>query len=75
MLATVAISRASGTFRKYYESKDNQLTNVAIPSDPTTSKRAIGTWDDAYTKATAALAKLSQTDKIGIVTGVRRVYL
>ncbi|CAO2651518.1 Nn.00g040880.m01.CDS01 [Neocucurbitaria sp. VM-36] len=42
----------------------------SIPSDTTTSKRAVGSWDDAYTKATAALAKLSQTDKIGIVTGV-----
>jgi len=28
------------------------------------------TWDEAYSKATAALAKLSQDEKIGIVTGV-----
>ncbi|KAF1847527.1 glycoside hydrolase family 3 protein [Cucurbitaria berberidis CBS 394.84] len=42
----------------------------AIPSDTSSSKRAVGSWDDAYTKATAALAKLSQNDKIGIVTGV-----
>ncbi|KAF2751276.1 glycoside hydrolase family 3 protein [Sporormia fimetaria CBS 119925] len=27
-------------------------------------------WDSAYSKATTALAKLSQSDKIGIVTGV-----
>jgi beta-glucosidase len=45
------------------------LTAVAIQSDQS-SKRAVGTWDDAYTKATAALAKLSQNDKIGIVSGV-----
>ncbi|KAF1942285.1 hypothetical protein EJ02DRAFT_444230 [Clathrospora elynae] len=42
----------------------------AIPPDQSFSKRAVGTWDDAYTKATAALAKLSQNDKLGIVTGV-----
>jgi beta-glucosidase len=42
---------------------------IAIPTEEKTSKRAIGTWDDAYTKATAALAKLSASDKIGIVTG------
>ncbi|KAJ4363580.1 glycoside hydrolase 3 [Neocucurbitaria cava] len=47
-----------------------QRKRKSLPSDSTTSKRAIGTWDDAYTKATAALAKLSQNDKIGIVTGV-----
>lgn len=29
-----------------------------------------GDWDAAYTKATAALAKLSQSEKIGLVTGV-----
>jgi beta-glucosidase len=29
----------------------------------------VSDWDTAYTKATTALAKLSQTDKIGIVTG------
>jgi beta-glucosidase len=29
-----------------------------------------GDWDSAYTKAQTALAKLSQTDKLGIVTGV-----
>lgn len=34
------------------------------------SKRAVGNWDDAYTKATASLAKLSQAEKIGMVTGV-----
>ena len=46
------------------------LTYAAVPTDQSSSKRAVGTWDDAYTKATAALAKLSQTEKIGIVTGV-----
>lgn len=34
------------------------------------SKRAVGSWDDAYAKAATALAKLSQSDKIGMVTGV-----
>ncbi|KAF2469918.1 glycoside hydrolase family 3 protein [Lindgomyces ingoldianus] len=29
-----------------------------------------GDWDLAYTKATAALAKLSQSDKIGLVSGI-----
>jgi hypothetical protein len=29
----------------------------------------VGNWDDAHAKATAALAKLSQSEKIGIVTG------
>ncbi|KAF5848191.1 hypothetical protein GGP41_005597 [Bipolaris sorokiniana] len=43
--------------------------STAIPFDQPASKRAVGSWDDAYTKATAALAKLSQDDKIGIVTG------
>ncbi|KAL1796643.1 hypothetical protein ACET3X_005183 [Alternaria dauci] len=43
---------------------------TSIPSDQSASKRAVGNWDDAYTKATAALAKLSQSEKIGIVTGV-----
>ncbi|KAG9189341.1 beta-glucosidase [Alternaria panax] len=42
----------------------------AVPSDQPVSKNAVGNWDDAYTKATAALAKLSQNEKIGIVTGV-----
>ncbi|KAF2875343.1 hypothetical protein BDV95DRAFT_626797 [Massariosphaeria phaeospora] len=47
------------------------LSNAsAIPSDHTGAKRAVSSWDDAYTKATAALAKLSQNDKVGIVTGV-----
>lgn len=48
----------------------NTKVTAALPSDQTTSKRAVGSWDDAYTKATAALAKLSQSDKVGIVTGV-----
>lgn len=34
------------------------------------STKATTSWDDAYTKATVALAKLSQSEKIGIVTGV-----
>jgi len=46
------------------------LTKIAIPSEENLSKRATISWDEAYTKATAALAKLSQNDKIGIVTGV-----
>ncbi|PSN73952.1 beta-glucosidase 1 precursor [Corynespora cassiicola Philippines] len=40
----------------------------ALPHDHT-SKRAVGTWDDAYTKATASLAKLNLGEKVGIVTG------
>jgi hypothetical protein len=48
---------------------DSLLIQAAIPPDQP-SKRAVGNWDDAYTKATAALAKLSQSEKIGIVTGV-----
>ncbi|KAH7408490.1 beta-glucosidase 1 precursor [Phaeosphaeria sp. MPI-PUGE-AT-0046c] len=43
---------------------------AALPTEEKTSKRAVGSWDDAYTKATAALAKLSASEKIGIVTGV-----
>jgi hypothetical protein len=46
------------------------LIHAAIPSDEKVSKRAVGTWDAAYTKASAALAKLSQSEKIGIVTGL-----
>ncbi|KAL5114884.1 hypothetical protein ACEQ8H_007202 [Pleosporales sp. CAS-2024a] len=42
----------------------------AIPSKEQSSKRAVGSWDTAYTKAAAALAKLSQDEKIGIVSGV-----
>jgi beta-glucosidase len=44
--------------------------HLAIPSEDKTSKRAVSTWDEAYTKATAALAKLSANEKIGVVTGV-----
>lgn len=43
---------------------------TAIPSEEKISKRAMITWDEAYTKATAALARLSQDEKIGIVTGI-----
>lgn len=47
---------------------------TAVPAIPSTeekiSKRALLSWDEAYAKATTALAKLSQDDKIGIVTGV-----
>lgn len=42
----------------------------ALPSDRFKAKKAVGTWDDAYAKATSALAKLSQSEKIGIVTGI-----
>ncbi|KAH8704646.1 hypothetical protein GQ44DRAFT_743537 [Phaeosphaeriaceae sp. PMI808] len=43
----------------------------AIPSpEEKMSRRAVGSWDEAYTKANAALAKLSQSEKIGLVTGV-----
>ncbi|KAH5072881.1 hypothetical protein HBH95_160770 [Parastagonospora nodorum] len=42
----------------------------AIPAKEQSTKRTVGSWDDAHTKATAALAKLSQDEKIGIVTGV-----
>ena len=68
VLATAALSRASGTDSKLKDINES-LTGVTVPSDQP-SKRAVGTWDDAYTKATAALAKLSQNDKIGIVSGV-----
>ncbi|KAJ4356420.1 glycoside hydrolase 3 [Didymosphaeria variabile] len=40
----------------------------ALPSDQP-SKRATISWDDAYAKATTALAKLSLSDKVGIVSG------
>jgi hypothetical protein len=69
ILATAVLSKASSTSRSEHH-PDETLINTAIPSDKPSSKRAVGTWDDAYTKATAALAKLSQNDKIGIVTGV-----
>jgi beta-glucosidase len=47
------------------------LTNTtAIPAKEQPAKRTVGSWDDAHTKAIAALAKLSQDEKIGIVTGV-----
>jgi beta-glucosidase len=46
------------------------LTREVVPAEEKMSRRAIITWDEAYSKATAALAKLSQSDKIGIVTGV-----
>jgi len=48
----------------------SQLTLLAIPFDLASAKRAVGSWDDAHAKATAALAKLSQDEKIGLVTGV-----
>lgn len=35
-----------------------------------TSERFAGDWDAAYSKATAALAKLSQSEKVGIVSGL-----
>ncbi|KAF2638569.1 hypothetical protein P280DRAFT_404484 [Massarina eburnea CBS 473.64] len=41
----------------------------ALPSNSQTSKRAVISWDEAYTKATAALAKISLADKVGIVSG------
>ncbi|KAF2205249.1 hypothetical protein GQ43DRAFT_446133 [Delitschia confertaspora ATCC 74209] len=47
-------------------------TAAAIPTTSSESefeKRAVGDWASAYSKANAALAKLSNTDKIGIVTG------
>lgn len=40
-----------------------------MPVNDAPTKRAVGTWSEAYTKATSALAKLSQNEKIGIVTG------
>lgn len=46
------------------------LTKVtALPSTEQQQKRAISDWDTAYTKANAAFAKLSQSEKIGMVTG------
>jgi beta-glucosidase len=46
------------------------INTIDIPTEERSTKRTVGSWDDAYTKATAALAKLSQDEKIGIVTGV-----
>jgi beta-glucosidase len=69
LLATAVLSQASGATNSHATTKYS-LTNAVIPSDQSVSKRAVGNWDDAYTKATAALAKLSQSEKIGIVTGV-----
>ncbi|CAI6337353.1 unnamed protein product [Periconia digitata] len=45
-------------------------TQSALPSDALHSKRALLGWDEAYSKAEASLAKLSSSEKIGIVTGV-----
>lgn len=45
------------------------LTSSALPSDYQPTKRAVISWDDAYSKATSALAKLSLADKVGIVSG------
>ncbi|KAF1995495.1 glycoside hydrolase family 3 protein [Amniculicola lignicola CBS 123094] len=42
---------------------------VALPSPEQTEKRAVSDWATAYTKANAALAKLSIGDKVGIVSG------
>jgi len=54
VLATIALSQA-----------------LTLPSEQAVAKRAVGGgWDEAYTKATASLAKLSQAEKIGMVTGV-----
>jgi beta-glucosidase len=69
VLATAALSQASGMLHRR-TSHHAVLIDAAIPFEEKVSKRAVGTWDAAYTKATAALAKLSQSDKIGIVTGV-----
>jgi hypothetical protein len=69
VLATAALSQASGMLH-LRTSHCMILTDAAIPFEEKVSKRAVGTWDAAYTKATAALAKLSQSEKIGIVTGV-----
>ncbi|CAJ2512525.1 Uu.00g055400.m01.CDS01 [Anthostomella pinea] len=42
----------------------------ASPVDSAAAAAATITWDAAYTKANTALAKLSQADKVNIVTGV-----
>jgi beta-glucosidase len=70
VLATAALTQASGTLHVEQHELRIQLMYLAIPSSEKVSKRAVGTWDEAYTKATAALAKLSASEKIGIVTGV-----
>lgn len=49
---------------------NKMLNGTALPSDKLKSKKAVGTWDEAYSKATSALAKLSQSEKIGIITGI-----
>ncbi|KAI0429437.1 glycoside hydrolase superfamily [Xylaria sp. FL1042] len=48
---------------------------IAVPADAIVEERILSAanstaWDAAYTKANAALAKLSSNDKINIVTGV-----
>ena len=44
------------------------LADIASASPPSGS--GLGDWGPAYTKAKAALAKLSLSDKVGLVTGV-----
>jgi hypothetical protein len=74
ILACAGDSRSGASFR-YVSATGHEhymilTSTIAIPSEERSSKRAVGSWDDAYTKASAALAKLSQDEKIGIVTGV-----
>ncbi|CBX97437.1 hypothetical protein IAQ61_007149 [Plenodomus lingam] len=48
-----------------------QSSNTTLPdTNSPTSNGATAAWDDAYVKAAASLAKLSQAEKIGLVTGV-----
>ena len=46
------------------------LGNAVAGHSSQSAKRASGSWTDAYAKANAAIAKLSNTDKASIVTGV-----
>ena len=72
LLASLTLTKASGTWGQSFTDQLEQhdaYSLIALPSEHSSEKRAIISWDDAYTKATAALAKLSLADKIGIVTG------
>lgn len=66
LLAIAVLSKTNGSIYCLITAYQQWLI---ITASPTHEKRVIVDWDAAYTKATAALAKLSQTDKIGIVTG------
>lgn len=47
-----------------------EILQLAVFAAAASAQAFDGDWSAAYTKATAALAKLSQSDKIGLVSGV-----